>query len=224
MKILHYLKSIFKNRKAGLWTGLLLILLYAFDLIFSSNGHLTEVGTWFSDGKKWLLTFFLLVISYYWEKDKMRSLGIKLPSWQGLALIPVVTITIILAQQFIGRPLIDLFGGETDRSALIFIQSLPIYQQVIIVLTAGITEEIIFRSYLIERFEELTKSTTVAVTVSIVFFVGVHIPAWGIATGILQMLIALIMALTYIWRRNIFVPIGAHLLLNSLGVFLSKTQ
>lgn len=47
------------------------------------------------------------------------------------------------------------------------------------VVTAAVTEEVLFRGYAIERLEALTGRRWLAGTISLVFFVSVHLAAWS---------------------------------------------
>lgn len=183
--------------------------------------ELTPAHLWYSDGFKWLITGILLVTVIYWEQNSLSSIGLRRPSWLDWALIPLVAILMLLAELFIGKPLLELFHTEMDTSAVSFFLELPVYHKIVIVVTAGITEEIMYRGYTIERLEALTSSTALAVILSTVAFIGVHLPVFGLGNVIQQTIVTLILALVYVWRRNLVAPIGAHMILDALGIIFA---
>jgi len=185
------------------------------------SAELTPAHLWYSDGLKWLITGILLVTVVYWERNGVSSIGFRRPGWLDWVLIPLVAIAMILAEQFIGQPLLKLLHTEMDTSTVNFFQGLPIYRKIILVVTAGFTEEIMYRGYTIERIEALTNSTTLAVLISTIAFIGVHLPAFGLGNVIQQTIVTLILAIVYAWRRNLVAPIGAHIILDAIGVIFA---
>jgi len=185
------------------------------------NAELTATRLWLSDGFKWLISGILLVVVVHWEQNSISSVGFRQPAWLDWALIPLVAIAMLLAEQFIGHPLLETLHTEINTSAITFFQELPLYHKIILVVTAGFTEEIMYRGYTIERIEALTNSTTLAVIISTIAFIGVHLPVFGLGNAIQQTIVTLILALVYAWRRNLVALIGAHIILDAIGVILA---
>lgn len=94
--------------------------------------------------------------------------------------------------------------------------ALPLSLVVALVLTTAITEEILYRGYVIERVRELTGRPWIGVLVSAVVFVAPHVAffgeQWLVSNGVS---VALLYAL-YVWRRNLVACMTMHLLGNSL--------
>jgi membrane protease YdiL (CAAX protease family) len=65
---------------------------------------------------------------------------------------------------------------------------------------AGVTKEILFRSYPIEIMEGLTGKVWIGAIISLFIFTISHVPGWG------HILVAsvpgLILSLLYIWKRG----------------------
>lgn len=210
-----------RRRLSGTLFGLALIFGTVAWLAVAGPPHsLTPTRLWLSDAMKWAEATVLLLVVVFWERLPLRSIGFRRPGWRDWALIPLVVIAALIAERFIGQPILHALGARANLSALDFIHMLPWYQKVSIVVAAGVTEEVMYRGFAIERLEALSGSAWLAVLLTTGFFVGAHIPAWGWATGIQQTLITLILAGAYVWRRNIVVPIGAHLIIDALGIFL----
>lgn len=78
-------------------------------------------------------------------------------------------------------------------------------------LTAGVTEELLFRGYLIERTVDLTGSVAVAGALSVVAFTAMHLPGRStrrIAPGVFA--VALSLTATYLLVRSLFVLMIVH--------------
>lgn len=90
---------------------------------------------------------------------------------------------------------------------------------ILIALTAGVTEELLFRGYAIERLSEISGSTTIGACAAYVIFVGLHAPFWGIG-GTLQIGVwSLLVTWLYVRRRTLVPCIVMHVL-NDLFAFV----
>ena len=87
-------------------------------------------------------------------------------------------------------------------------------------LTAGVTEEIIFRGYLQTRLEQLLKNPYWAIFISSLIFGLVHFRYGTIKNMVGPFVIGLVLA-TYYWRyRNIKVTITLHFLWDFAGLLI----
>jgi uncharacterized protein len=69
---------------------------------------------------------------------------------------------------------------ETDLAEGVSrISALPVGVLVLLVITAGITEEILYRGYPIERLAAMTGNVWLGAVAAYVVFVGLHIPVFG---------------------------------------------
>jgi membrane protease YdiL (CAAX protease family) len=90
------------------------------------------------------------------------------------------------------------------------------------VFTAGITEEIIFRSYLIERLDELTGRPFIAVGVSVLAFTLPHILNWNNTHVVGVVLpLGLILSWLYLSKRNIIFNMIVHIVIDLPLVFIA---
>lgn len=90
----------------------------------------------------------------------------------------------------------------------------------LLVMIVAITEEVIFRGYLILRFAEATKSSTAAVILSAIVFSMGHgyEGSAGVATvGVMGVLLGIV----YLWRRNLVAAIIMHFLQDFIGIVLA---
>jgi membrane protease YdiL (CAAX protease family) len=99
--------------------------------------------------------------------------------------------------------------------------SLPV--KLAIVGTAVVTEELLWRSYPIERLAELTGSVWVGAFTSFVVFLAVHYPAWGIVGAIPQAVFTLALVGVYVWSRNVVACILTHAVVNVVMILVLPT-
>ncbi len=79
------------------------------------------------------------------------------------------------------------------------------------VITAGVTEEILFRGYSLERLTEITGSKWISGIISLMFFIAVHAAGWNL-THLISVVLPLGAILTsiYFWQRNLLFVIIVH--------------
>jgi len=214
-------RDLSRREMGGALAGLAVVFgtLAVFDLLQGGPEQLSTTGRWLGDAVKWAQTGAVLLILRYGQGKPVSWIGIEVPRWKDLGLAVLTGVAAVLAGSVLAGALLGALGTEPDLSTLTFLRSLPFLQKVFVVVTAGITEELLYRAYAIEAIEAVTGSTTLAVVVSTAVFVGLHVPYWGLATGVGQALSALVLAGAYVWRRNLAVPAGAHILVDALGVF-----
>ena len=120
--------------------------------------------------------------------------------------------------------ILHLIGIKNDS---ISIQKLiPLLRQykvfiLIISITAGVVEEMVFRAYLFPRFEEIFKNTDIAIILSASLFGLLHISYGTIAQVAFPFLFGVVTALHYKKHRNIKTLIYTHFLWDFL--LLCKT-
>lgn len=91
---------------------------------------------------------------------------------------------------------------------------------VVFLAVVAVTEETIFRGYLLLRFRALTGSVVVALFLSVAIFAlghGYQGSVGVVAVGLLGLLYALI----YVWRGSLVAPTVMHFVQNAVGLFLA---
>jgi membrane protease YdiL (CAAX protease family) len=83
----------------------------------------------------------------------------------------------------------------------------------LVVMRAGIAEEIFYRGFAIERIEALTGSRIVAAIVPLVMFAGFHF-SQGMAGVIIAFFVGAAATAIYLWKRNLLILIAAHFTLD----------
>ena len=103
--------------------------------------------------------------------------------------------------------------GGTDNPAAAAFSKLPLWLIVLIVIRAGIVEELFFRGYAIERLEMLGLGRVAAVAIPLVIF-GIGHWTGGAANILIALALGLILSLFYVWRRDLVANIIAHFLVD----------
>ncbi|MBC7334856.1 MAG: CPBP family intramembrane metalloprotease, partial [Clostridia bacterium] len=116
-------------------------------------------------------------------------------------------------------PLVNALGLGTTSRGIIQLAQTPIALRVVIIITAGITEEILFRGYPIERLTEMTGRIGWGAGIAYIMFVLLHIPFWGIGGTIQIGVWSLVVTLLYVRRRNLPACMLMHIL-NDAYAFL----
>lgn len=91
---------------------------------------------------------------------------------------------------------------------------------VVLLLIVAVSEETIFRGYLMRRFEQVSASRHFAVMLSAFLFALGHAyqgPLGAIAVGI----VGVVFALIYLWRGSLIAPMTIHFIQNFMGLLVA---
>ncbi|RME42076.1 MAG: CPBP family intramembrane metalloprotease, partial [Chloroflexi bacterium] len=166
----------------------------------------------------WAFALAILALVRFWERLPLSSIGMRQVTRRDL-LWGVVGFMAGAVTFVITGPIVQALGLETTTPGIAQLASLPAWFRALIVVTAGVTEEILFRGYSIERLAAWTGHLGLGALVAYVVFVGLHIPFWGLG-GTLQIGVwAIIVTTLYVWRRNLWSCVLMHIL-NDAYAFL----
>jgi uncharacterized protein len=106
-----------------------------------------------------------------------------------------------------------LFPPEANKgTAELLSYSVPVIMGIIV--TAAITEEILFRGYVIERLRTLTGQAWLAVGISFIIFILPHITFFGFEWLLYHGIGTVMIYVLYVWRKNLYACMLLHLLGN----------
>jgi len=97
----------------------------------------------------------------------------------------------------------------------------PFWWRLISVIRAAIGEEVIFRGFAIERGREVFGSLRIASALSWIVFTLEHITTWGWSHVLVAGFGGLLLTLLYVWRRNLWINIIAHFVVDGASVLLA---
>jgi uncharacterized protein len=169
----------------------------------------------------WSLTLIVFAIILFGERRKLSSIGLGIPHWPAIRTGILMTVLLLVLAMAAGA-VVQAIGGQSqsNSSQIGLVVGLPIWLQLFVALSAGATEEVLFRGYAIERMTELTGSRWLGAIVPIFVFGALHAPFWGVGHAVVAGMSGLWLTLIYLWRRNLWTNITAHALLDAL-VFVS---
>jgi membrane protease YdiL (CAAX protease family) len=87
------------------------------------------------------------------------------------------------------------------------------------VVRAGVSEEVLFRGYPIERLRELSGSRALASLLPLLLFPLAHVGPWGWAHMLVAGIGGAALTLLYLWRRNVWANILAHCIVDGVAAF-----
>jgi membrane protease YdiL (CAAX protease family) len=169
--------------------------------------------------EEWAVTLILLGIVFLWERRTLASIGVKQMSGRDV-LWGVVGFVVGAFSFIITAPLVKALDLGTTSGGIAQLAQASIVSRVAIVITAGITEEILFRGYPIERLTEMTGRIGWGAGIAYIAFVLLHIPFWGLGGTIQIGVWSLIVTLLYVWRRNLLACMLMHILNDAYAFIL----
>ncbi|RME84314.1 MAG: CPBP family intramembrane metalloprotease [Caldilineae bacterium] len=212
-----------RSRRFPIFVGLVIALVLPFIFSYylgSVREHVDEadkvVGAL---AREWGITFLLLLLIWKWERRPLRSIGVGRMN-RGDVMAALGGFVLGALAFAITTPLVSSLGLGSTGAGIAQLARVPVPLRLLIVLTAGVTEEILFRGYPIERMAELTGRLITGAGIAYIAFVLLHIPFWG-AGGTIQIgTWSLIVTALYVWRRNLPACILMHILNDAYAFIL----
>jgi membrane protease YdiL (CAAX protease family) len=109
---------------------------------------------------------------------------------------------------------------EDSEAGLTRLMATPVWSRWAVVVTAGVTEEILFRGYPIERLAELTGSLWLAALIPLAVFTLAHLSGWSLGHLVGVLFGGGLLTGLYLWQRDLIACMIAHALIDSLIIFL----
>lgn len=183
--------------------------------IFQNSSFSKETVFFISRFSIWIGLLLIYIYSIKIEKQKFLIWSeTKFSVWNYLKSVVQIMFSLLLVL-VIFSVLMKIIGLKIESSELLKIvkilkSNFPLL--VFTCLTAGITEELIFRAYLIPRLEQILKNNYLAILVSSLLFGSLHFGYGTIYQIIGPILIGLVFAFHYQKFRNIKILIVCHFL------------
>lgn len=165
----------------------------------------------------WLIAAALLFLIRRGEGLPFRSIGLGTSPWWKSILWGLVIAVVCSAFAIL---LIKLTGYGHGPGAAAF-DKLPLGLVTMIVLRAGIVEELFYRGYAIERLQALGLGRFLSAAIPLVIFAFAH---WtgGAANILIALVLGAILAGFYLWRRDLVANIIGHFLVDFVGNVLPR--
>jgi membrane protease YdiL (CAAX protease family) len=204
---------------ATLW-GLLLALVVPTGLAFVAppaygTPQMAAFLTW-GIAVHWANLAAVVAIVILAERQRPASIGLRPLRWWTLPLGLAAAAIILPAAGFLA----EAVGASADTRFAAFLQSLPFMTRLLLVLTAGIFEETLFRGYALERLASWLGNKWWAGAVTVAVFTAAHIPAVGLSHLLPVFIVSVLITLLYLWRRDLVVNIVCHITIDGVGLLL----
>lgn len=164
----------------------------------------------------WANLAALIAVVMLLERRRLASIGLRPLHWSTIALGLLAGLAIVPVSGLLA----NAAGASSDVHFVAFLQSLPFATRLLLVVTAGVFEETLFRGYALERLASLFNSKWVAGAITVAVFTLAHIPAVGLAHVLPVFIVSVFVTLLYLWRRDLVVNIIAHATIDGVGLLL----
>ena len=190
------------------WFGLFLALfgmLIARQAVSYFWPTLTFTAAVWKDSLLWLCAAALLVVIYRGERQSLGSIGLGSAPWWKSILWGLI-LAVLCAAIGLGLALLTGYGQGPGSAAF---AKLPLWLITLIVVRAGVVEELFYRGYAIERLQAVGLSRYWAAGVAlIVFSVGHWTGGW--ANIVIALALGGVLTGFYLWRRDLVANMIGH--------------
>lgn len=208
----------------GLFLSLVFPLIYALFIspVFIKPMVDEPFLTLINFGVLWILALGMMLFTVKIEKSPLTTIGWKPLAWKWAFIAIGLGILLSLLVPVLTLLLSTLIPPSTTGTVAQVTSDFPWWILLLSVITAGVTEEILFRGYALERLITSTGNKWVSALISLVFFVVMHAAGWNVA-HIIGVVIPLGMILTglYLWRRNLPFLMIIHVVIDLPLVFIA---
>jgi membrane protease YdiL (CAAX protease family) len=165
----------------------------------------------------WLVAIVLLVIIRLGEGLPLTSIGLGTARW-GKSILWGFLLGLVCL--LVGGGLVALTGFTGGEAGKAF-EKLPVWLVSLIVVRAGVVEELCYRGYAIERLHALGLPRGLAAGVPLLIF-GVGHWTGGWANILIALVLGGMLALFFIWRRDLVANMIGHWFVDFIGNVLSR--
>jgi len=190
------------------WIGLFLSL-FAFLVIRQTISYfaptLTTGSAIVKETLLWMSAVALLIIIRRGERLPLSSIGLGTSRWWKSILWGLV---IAVVSGVVGGVLAALTGYGHGPGSAAF-EKLPLWLITLIVLRAGVVEELFYRGYAIERLQAVGLKPVWAAGIPLIIFAVGH---WtgGVANIVIALALGAILTGFYLWRRDLVANMIGH--------------
>lgn len=184
----------------------------------------TPIGVRIGREIVWLaLGGFMLAWVVAVERLPLSSIGLVRPTWRTLAWGLAGAVLLLATVMLSFAVIVPALGWSQNMAATRAVVDVPLWLLLTTPLVAGVTEEIVYRGYAIERLYFLTGRRWLGAIVAGAAFLLTH-ASWGDAQMIVVMFGTVILTSLYLWRRDLVCVMIAHSCADLAGFLLARMQ
>jgi len=165
----------------------------------------------------WAAVAAVLLYVLFAERRPLSSVGYRRPGMPDIGIAIAASILLLAGLAFmyyVILPALHLDLAQQVNKLL----ALPFWMRLILVVRGVVAEELFFRGYAIERLQGLTRSRAIAGIISCAVFTYAHVGTWGWAHLFFAGFAGIVLTSLYLWRRNLWVNMIAHAIVDGVGV------
>ncbi|HEX3818356.1 MAG TPA: type II CAAX endopeptidase family protein [Chthoniobacterales bacterium] len=200
----------------GLFIALfgVLIVRWATALVWPGYGFTATVC---KETSIWLCVVVLFVVIRCGEGMPLSSIGLRTAPVSKSILWGILLAVVCMIVGGIVASLTHFKGG--DLGAALF--KLPLWLALLVVVRAGLVEELFYRGYAIERLQLLGLNRYLAGTIPLLIFGFAHLTN-GWANVIIALALGAVLTVFYLWRRDLVANIIGHFLVDFISIVLPR--
>ena len=202
------------------WVGLFIALfgmLIVRQVVSSFYPTATFTAAIWKESLIWLCAIAVLLIVRRGERLPFSSIGIGTATFEKSLLWGGV-LTVICG--FVGAVIVGLTHFKGGPAAEAF-SKLPLWLVTLIVLRAGVVEELFYRGYAIERLQALGLNRYLAAAIPLVIF-GVGHWTGGWINIVIALALGSVLAGFYLWRRDLVANMIGHFMVDFVANVLPR--
>jgi CAAX protease family protein len=167
---------------------------------------------------QWLTVLIVSFIAFKWLRLDRSELGLRGPrplDW------PIALGTFFVGMLAAGIVSSLFPAPESAKSAVAKLVNLPLPTRILLVITAGICEEFLFRGFAITALNRFIGNRWLSGLVSLAVFTVAHARLFGWNSALLiPCLLGLILTLLFLLRRNLIIGMAVHTLIDAIGLIV----
>jgi hypothetical protein len=197
--------------------GNLAVALLALPLFASLGQTVVEISPAGELAIQWAIVVFVVGTAVGIEEQSLSEIGFKRPTWTDLGYMFAAVIAALVV--FAGTdPVVTALGLPVAEDAGTMAAGVGVGVALVGAVTTGIVEEILFRSYPIERLLAYTDSRLVAGSLTWGVFTLAHAAVWPVGNLLQIAAVTAVFTAVYLCRRTLVPVISAHVFLWAFAV------
>jgi membrane protease YdiL (CAAX protease family) len=165
----------------------------------------------------WMLTLGLFAYVRLVERRSWSSIGFCRPTRMDIALAVLTAILMLAGTMVIYNVIFPAFNLAINMKHVQALMRTSFTYRLVLVVRAAVAEETLFRGYPIERLLECRVGRGLAAFIPWAAFTYAHLASWGAAQLIVAGYGGLLLAILYLWRRNLWANMLAHFIADGAG-------
>ncbi len=175
------------------------------------------ISTLWKESLIWLCVLGLILVIRRGEGLSLRSVNLGTAPLKNSVLWGGILVVLCALVGGMVANLTHFHGGEMGEG----LAKLPLWLVFLVVLRAGVVEELFYRGYAIERLQALGLNRWLAGLIPLFIFAFAH-GTNGWANVLLALALGAVLMVVYLWRRDLLANMIGHFLVDFLGVVLPR--